>query len=223
MNQPPSRSFALVAGAAVAALLGGCSHRSVEDPSAVPATVSSPAPEAARVEEAKAEPREPVVESADEPQDLVDVTDRMARSILVIPEIAEAAEAPRVVLEPVVNETRFPINKDAFLTRVRTQLNSRAAGRVRFLDRENLRALEREHQLKQEGLVSVPGDPEPSPFRGADYFLTGKLQRVSERTTDGMHEAVRYVFQLIDATTSEMVWEDSATIQKQGLENIAYR
>jgi hypothetical protein len=34
---------------------------------------------------------------------------------------------------------------------------------------------------------------------------------------------VLYDFQLIDARTSALVWEDSAEIKKQGLEDAAYR
>jgi hypothetical protein len=89
-----------------------------------------------------------------ESQDRVAVTDKMARSILGIPEIARAQVKPYIVLEPVVNNTRFPINKDIFLTRIRTQLNSKATGRVSFRDREMMRTLERERSLKQSGQVT---------------------------------------------------------------------
>jgi PBP1b-binding outer membrane lipoprotein LpoB len=34
---------------------------------------------------------------------------------------------------------------------------------------------------------------------------------------------VLYSFQLIDARTTEIVWEDLAEIKKQGLEDAAYR
>jgi hypothetical protein len=86
-----------------------------------------------------------------ESQDLVTVTDRMARSILGIPQIARAQTPPSVVLDPVVNNTRFPINKDIFLTRIRTQLNSKAAGQVSFLDREMMKTLQRERELNAPG------------------------------------------------------------------------
>ena len=160
-----------------------------------------------------------------ESQDLVSVTDKMSRSILGIPEIARAQTKPRVVLEPVVNNTRFPINKDIFLTRIRTQLNSKAAGRVSFLDREMMKTLERERALKQSGQVTAPVDANPNvvEFRGADYFLTGKLEGMSTRTSQGTSDYVLYSFRLTDARTSEIVWEDSAEIKKQGLEDAAYR
>jgi PBP1b-binding outer membrane lipoprotein LpoB len=46
---------------------------------------------------------------------------------------------------------------------------------------------------------------------------------MSGRTSQGVSDYVLYSFQLIDARTSEIVWEDSAEIKKQGLEDAAYR
>ena len=142
---------------------------------------------------------------------------------LLLPEIARAQTKPRIVLEPVVNNTRFTINKDIFLTRIRTQPNSKAAGRVSFLDREMMKTLERERALKQSGQVTASSDPNVVAFRGADYFLTGKLEGMSTRTSQGTSDYVLYSFRLTDARTSEIVWEDSAEVKKQGLEDAAYR
>jgi hypothetical protein len=202
----------LVLGAsALASFFAGCANQGVQNPSGVPVT------------EMKADERGFVAGTGVESQDLVAVTDKMARSILSVPEIANAKGTPRIVLDPVNNETRFPINKDIFLTRIRTQLNSKAAGKVRFLARENMKALERERQLKQEGAVTASSDPNVVEFKGADFFLTGKLQGLSTRTSQGLSDYILYSFQLIDARTSEIVWEDSAEIKKQGLEDAAYR
>lgn len=173
--------------------------------------------------EMRADERGFVAGTGVESQNLVVVTDKMARSILSIPEIVTAQGAPRIVIEPVVNETRFAINKDIFLTRIRTQLASKAAGKVRFLDRESMRTLERERELKLQGAVTASADPNVVEFRGADYFLTGKLQGLSTRTTQGQSDYILYSFRLTDARTSEIVWEDSAEIKKQGLEDAAYR
>jgi PBP1b-binding outer membrane lipoprotein LpoB len=203
--------IAILSAGAASLFLAGCASRGVQNPSGAPVT------------EMKADERGFVAGTGVESQDLVAVTDKMSRSILAIPEIANAKVTPRIVLDPVVNETRFALNKDIFLTRIRTQLNSKAAGRVRFLARENMKALERERDLKQQGAVTASSDPNVVEFKGADYFLTGKLQGMSTRTTAGVSDYVLYSFQLIDARTSEIVWEDSAEIKKQGLEDAAYR
>src|SRR5436190_10282619 len=110
-----------------AALLSGCASSGVKNPSGVPVT------------EMKADERGFVAGTGVESQDLVAVTDKMARGVLGIPEIASAKVTPRIVLDPVVNETRFPINKDIFLTRIRSQLNEKSMGKVRFLDREMMK------------------------------------------------------------------------------------
>jgi PBP1b-binding outer membrane lipoprotein LpoB len=194
------------------ALLAGCAtDAGVRNPSGVAVTEMRP------------DERGFVAGTGIESQDLVAVTDKMARSILGIPEIARAQVKPYIVLEPVVNNTRFPINKDIFLTRIRTQLNSKATGRVSFLDREMMRTLERERSLKQSGQVTSSSDPRVVEFRGADYFLTGKLDGMTTRTSAGTSDYVLYSFRLTNARTSEIVWEDTAEVKKQGLEDAAYR
>ena len=158
-----------------------------------------------------------------ESQDLVAVTDKMARSILGVSQIANAQGTPRIILDPVMNETRFPINKNIFLSRIRSQLNSRAAGRVIFLARERIATLEHERELKDSGQVTASANPAATEFKGADFVLTGKLQGLTTRTSAGTSDYILYTFQLIDARTSDIVWEDSAEIKKQGLEDASYR
>lgn len=189
----------------------GCASSGVRNPSGVPVT------------EMKADERGFVAGTGVESQDLVAVTDKMARSILSTPEIANAQGVPRVVLDPVENETRFPINKDIFLTRIRTELNTKARGKVRFLARDRMTTLEKERALKQSGQVTSNSDPNVVEFKGADFFLTGKLQGMTTRTSKGTSDYILYSFQLIDAKTSDIIWEDKAEIKKQGLEDAAYR
>ncbi len=202
---------AAVALAAPLILFSGCASSGVHNPRGVPVT------------QMKADERGFVAGTGVESQDLVAVTDKMARSILGVPEIANAQGVPRIVLEPVKNETRFPINKDIFLTRIRTELNTKARGKVRFLARENMAVLEKERALKQSGQVTSNSDPNVVEFKGADFFLTGKLQGLTTQTSKGISDYVLYSFQLIDPRTSDIVWEDSAEIKKQGLEDASYR
>jgi PBP1b-binding outer membrane lipoprotein LpoB len=46
---------------------------------------------------------------------------------------------------------------------------------------------------------------------------------MTTRTSAGVSDYVLYSFQLIDARTTEILWEDAAEIKKQGLEDAAYR
>lgn len=209
---PLRQRFVLAATAASAALFSGCATTAgVQNPSGVPVT------------ELRPDERGTVAGTGIESNEIVTITDKMARSILGIPQIARAQVPPSVVLEPIVNNTRFPINKDIFLTRIRTQLNSKAAGQVSFLDREMMKTLERERELKRSGQVTASADPNKVEFGGADYFLTGKLDGLTTRTSAGTSDYVLYSFRLTDARTSRIVWEDSAEVKKQGLEDAAYR
>lgn len=195
----------------VAVFAAGCAS-GVKNPSGVPVTVMN------------ADEQGFVAGTGIESQDLVAVTDKMARSILNTPEIKGfAGGPPRIVLLPVENETRFTINKDIFLTRIRAQLNSKAQGKVRFLARDRMQALEDERQLKREGSVTSNTDPNVQEFKGADFFLTGKLSSLTTKTKAGVSDYVLYSFQLIDPRTTDILWEDSAEVKKQGLEDAAYR
>ena len=195
----------------ITAIISGCASRGVKNPSGVPVT------------QMRADEQGFVAGTGVESQDLVAVTDKMSRSILGIQQIANATTAPIIVLDPVENKTRFPINKDIFLTRIRSELNKKSMGKVTFLARERMAALEKERNLKREGAITANADPQKQEFKGADYFLTGSLEGLSTRTSKGTSDYILYAFQLIDARTSAIVWEDNAEIKKQGLEDAAYR
>ncbi len=209
-NSLRSAFCALGAGAAVV-LLAGCASSGVKNPSGVPVTRMNPDEQGF------------VAGTGIESQDIVAVTDKMARSILAVPQIAGAAAPPVVVLDPVDNQTRFPINKDIFLTRIRTELNRKTAGKVVFVARDRMAALEKERNLKREGALTSSADPKQQEFKGADYFLTGSLQGLSTRTKAGTSDYILYAFQLIDVRTSVIIWEDASEVKKQGLEDAAYR
>lgn len=200
-----------LAAVAVAGLLAGCASSGVKNPSGVDVTEMRP------------DERGFVAGTGVESQDLVAVTDKMARSVLATPQIQAAQGVPRIILDPVVNETRFPISKDIFLSRIRALLNSKSQGKVVFLARERMPALENERAMKQAGTVTSSSDPNKVEFKGADFLLTGKLQSLTTKTSKGTSDYVLYTFQLIDARTTDIIWEDMAEIKKQGLEDAAYR
>jgi PBP1b-binding outer membrane lipoprotein LpoB len=213
MNNRPRhrRSYVLYASLAAAASLAGCASQGVQNPSGVPVTEMRP------------DERGKVAGTGIESQDLVSVTDKMARGILGAKVIANAKGVPRIVIDPVVNDTRFTINKDLFTDRIRAMLNDKSDGKVLFLARDRMVRLEGEQRLKQDGLVTSSTDPNVTQFKGADYFLTGKLGGQTTQTSQGKSDYVLYTFQLIDAATSDIVWEGYSEMKKEGLEDAAYR
>ncbi len=205
------RNYVLYASVAAAASLAGCASQGVQNPAGAPVTEMRP------------DERGKVAGTGIESQDLVAVTDKMARGILAARPIVNTSGVPRIVIDPVVNDTRFTLNKDLFTDRIRALLNERANGKVVFLARDRMAALEREQRLKQDGLVTATTNPNVTQFKGADFFLTGKLGGQTTRTTQGTSDYVLYTFQLINAATSEIVWEGFSEMKKQGLEDAAYR
>ena len=158
-----------------------------------------------------------------ESQDLIRVSDKIARGLLSMPQIANAATPPVVVLDPVLNETRFPINKNIFLDRIQAQLISKAAGKVTFLARERMDTLQRERDAKRAGNVTSTSDANVQEFKGADYFLTGKLSGLSTSSKNGVSDYILYTFQLIDVRTSAIVWGGDDEIKKQAQSDAVYR
>jgi PBP1b-binding outer membrane lipoprotein LpoB len=180
-------------------------------------------PSGVAVTEMQSDERGFVTGTGIESQDLVSVTDKMARSLVNTPEINDFSGMPRIVLDPVINNTRFPIQQGIFLTRIRSLLNSRTRGKMRFLARERMDALRAEREMKRTGELTSSSDPNVQEFKGADFFLTGKLDGQTTRTSAGTSDYVLYSFQLIDARTSEIIWEDFSELKKQGLEDASYR
>jgi PBP1b-binding outer membrane lipoprotein LpoB len=208
----PTRTSCLVGiFFAVAFLVGGCASGGVKNPSGVPVTRFNPDEQGF------------VGGTGIESTELVAVADKMARSIIGIPQIVNAATPPVIIIDPVDNQTRFPINKDIFLTRIRAELNHQAVGKVSFLARDRMGVIQKELTLKQQGQVTSSSDPNVQEFKGADFILTGELQGLSTRTSQGTSDYILYDFHLIDVRTTAIIWEDTAEVKKQGLEDAAYR
>jgi PBP1b-binding outer membrane lipoprotein LpoB len=211
LKQLFSTSIKSLSGAALAVVLAGCASAGVKNPSGTGVTEMRP------------DERGFVGGTGVESTDIVAATDKMAREILSTPEIANAQTKIYVVTDPVINNTRFAINKDIFLTRIRSELNSKARGKITFLAREYAATLEKERQMKQTGQVTTSSDPNVQEFRGADYLLSGKLEGQSTRTSKGISDYILYTFQLVNVRNTEIVYEGSYEIKKQGLEDASYR
>lgn len=155
-----------------------------------------------------------------ESQDLVQVTDKMARRIIGTPAIANAPAPPVIGLLPVENNTRFVIQKDIFNKRIKALLNRHCLGKVQFVARDRMEAVQRERQMKDEGVVTSSSEGE---LAGVDYFLTGELTGMHQAGSTGQSDYILYTFRLINAETSIEEWEDFDEIKKEGLEDVIYR
>jgi len=156
-----------------------------------------------------------------ESQDLIAATDAMARKLLETPELQTApGKIPTIGLLPVENRTRFAIDKEIFNTRLKALLNERAQGQIRFVARDRMDAVKKERRLKKEGDIAGGSSRK---LRGVDYFLTGELSSLSTATQRGKSDYMLFTFRLIDAETSEEIWEGMHELKKEGTEDAIYR
>lgn len=168
-------------------------------------------------------PGTPWAGTGPESQDVLAAADKMTQSLLTAPVIARAEDPPTVVLLNFRNRSRFPINADIFLKKLRVQLNSSAAGNMIFLGREKLDAVAREREAKRQGFVSASADKRQELPAGADYFLTGSIDGLAKQSSRGKEDYLLYTYQLIDAESSAVVWEDQFEIKRVGLDDAVYR
>ena len=150
-------------------------------------------------------------------QEIVAGIDRLAHSIMQIPEIAKTRGISRVVMEPLVNETRFPINKDLILTRIRGLLNEKTRSKVQFVAREYASALNQQRFLKQDGQVTGTADPDfvEGGVNDVDFFLVGKLQAETVQTSAGISDYILLSLQLFKVRTGKFVWEGQQEIRRR--------
>ncbi len=152
--------------------------------------------------------------------DVRTIADQMSRKIMATPEIVRASTPPTIVLEPVRNGTRFVIDTDILLVKMRGELLENTNGRVRFLARERLDAIERERTAKREGVFTASSAKD---LKGADFFLTGELLSISKARDSKRSDYILYTFQLIDAEDSTIVWEGQYDVKKEGKRGTSYR
>jgi len=155
-----------------------------------------------------------------ESTDILTVSRKMALSILEVPEIMKANGTPRIALLPVKNNTRFIINKDIFTQKIRIELNKNTSGKVRFLARDRMDDILKERQAKRNDLVTASKEGD---LAGVDFYLTGELTGLSKAANSSRSDYILMVFQLIDAETSDIIWEDSYEIKRVGEAGVAYQ
>ncbi len=162
-----------------------------------------------------------------ESQDIVAMTDRMLRDILAHPVLGGSAEPPRVIVDSTyfVNEGSTPINKNLITDRLRVELNRAARGRMYFIGRENIRAVESEKELKDLGVVDAGTLRNTATTAGADYRLTGRINSL-DKINPSTGERARYnqiVFEMLDLDKGFIVWSGIYEFQKSGQDDIIYR
>lgn len=152
--------------------------------------------------------------------DLRSMSQRMARSLIQVKQVAQAVNPPRIAFLELANRTEDEIDSYNLLSQIRTLLIKHSQGRVIFLDRERIDAINRERDLKRRGSVGSSGEKILS---GVDFFLTGRAYSLTKRFEGATSTYYRFSFRLTDAESGDIIWEDEYEFKKAGRTSIMYR
>jgi PBP1b-binding outer membrane lipoprotein LpoB len=156
-----------------------------------------------------------------EARDVRTVAQQMARELLASPAIANNTGSPRIAVLDVKNRSRFLIDQEIFTTLITDLLISNAAGKVAVLNRDLVKEIQQERQMKATGQVDSSGAT--APMAGADYFLEGEVRSLSASTSDAQSDYVLIRFQLTDASTGIVNWSNSYEMKKEGSWGVMYQ
>lgn len=159
-----------------------------------------------------------------ESQDVNAAVYKAAQSILNVPEIVRASTPPVIMITAVVNKSSSPIDTSLYTSILRDTLMNNAGGKVRFLDRSQADANQREQAMLNNGQVS--GTEAPAQNRQAatyDYILTAELQGISMASGQGQSDYFRISFKLVNRLNDLLVWTDAYQIKKEGKDSAVYR
>lgn len=160
--------------------------------------------------------------------DIVSMTQRMARDMLVSPSVTGSSGAPpRVIIDAQYFriEGSQPLNRNAITQRLLTELNRAAGGRLVFVGRRHAGMVAEERELKREGVTDAGSRKLIKVQLGADYRLAGTfstLDQVQART--GLQQRYnQLVFELVDLESSEIVWTGIYEVERAATDDVVYR
>ena len=153
--------------------------------------------------------------------DLRTMCEKMARSMIELPQIAQAVNPPTIAFLEMKNRTTQAIDSYNLLSSIRKKLLKFGGGKFVFLDREVIEKLKRERRLKRKDEITSSSQQD---LAGADFFLTGRAFSEERRSRKGVREVYyRFSFRLTDAESSSIVWEDDYEFKKAAQVGTAYR
>ena len=171
--------------------------------------------------------RGPVSGIGIEGQDVIAMADQMMRDMLTSPRLATAAVPPRVIIdaEHFTNESSQRINKNLIADRLRVGLARAAAGRMQFVGREYADVVDRERQLKRDGILDVATTGLTRAQAGSDYRLVGRIATLDSR--DGrsglLQRYTQITFEMIDLESGVLVWTNIYEFTKAAADSVVYR
>ena len=155
------------------------------------------------------------------------MTDQMLRDLLATPEIVSRDKAPRILVDDsnFKNETIQAMNRNLIVDRLRVGLNRAARGRMTFISREHIKAVEQERQLKREGVTDVGTTGLLKATLGMDYSLSGRIASQDSRAAQsGLQQRyMQITFEMLDMESGAIIWSNQYEFAKSAADDVVYR
>lgn len=167
----------------------------------------------------------PVAGVGIEAQDIVSMTDKMLRDILATPAIASLKTPPRIIIDSsdFENKGSQPINKDLIIDRLRVELNRAANGRMKFIGRKYAARVQKERELKREGVTDIGTTGLTKAQAGVDYQLVGSIGSLDSYQSGIQQRYNQITFEMLDLESDELIWSNNYEFQKAGGDDAVYR
>jgi penicillin-binding protein activator len=131
--------------------------------------------------------------------DVRSLAQRMSRSLLALP-LTSAEGAPRVAVQPLLNQSRFRIDAALIQNKLVAELVRRSAGKLLFL-----------------------GNDDGHDTHAHHYVLQGELRSLSKSDGAVTSDYLVYSFKLIDAVGGGVVWMDDFETKKAAAIGVVYQ
>lgn len=162
-----------------------------------------------------------------ESQDIVGVSDAMARDLLSDPGVMKMARAPRIIMdtEYFKNESTQRLNKNLIVDRLRINLQRASRGKLVFVSRESAAMVNSERELKRDGVTDTGTTGLTKAQAGGDYRLIGRISTLDSRSpsTGAVERYTQLSFELVDLESGVSSWANQYELKKGGQDDAIYR
>lgn len=164
-----------------------------------------------------------------ESQDIVSMSDQMMRDMLSTAKLVDRNDnrAPRVIIDAQYfsNDSSQPINRNIITDRLRVALNRASSGRLQFVGRQYVAAVEQERALKRAGVTDVGVTGMTRATLGADYRLGGRIASLDQKSarTGLIQRYTQITFEMFDLESSEIVWSGIYEFARAAGDDVIYR
>ncbi len=163
-----------------------------------------------------------------EARDIISVTDDMLRDLISSGLFTQRPKPPRILIDSkyLVNQSSARIDKDVLTDTLRTRLVRASLGKIYFVSRESIQAVEKERQLKRDGVVDTGSRELAKATAGIDFFMRGRISSLDQvNSSTGVHDrSYSMSFELIDAEQGIIVYAMGPyQFAKFGNDDVIYR